>query len=186
MARVSPVRSSTWRGDGRTPAIENWVRNSESGGSPRTSLTPFVRSVTLSDAHAHIANTDLQLALTSSGHPLRAVEHGSGNTETALADPDIVNGKVDARDRIVDGLDSTREIRQVPCRTELLKRHRDCYPLADEVLQFGDHLLIAHWPSLQNYCFPCKGRMAGGPNSPPLRLEAVAAFVGCRRTSPAT
>src|SRR4051794_8470037 len=77
MARVSPVRSSTWRGDGRTPAIENWVRNSESGGSPRTSLTPFVRSVTLSDAHAHIANTDLQLALTSSGHPLRAVEHGS-------------------------------------------------------------------------------------------------------------
>src|SRR5919108_5578914 len=34
MARVSPVRSSTWRGDGRTPAIENWVRNSESGGSP--------------------------------------------------------------------------------------------------------------------------------------------------------
>src|SRR3954452_23105880 len=159
MARVSPVRSSTWRGDGRTPAIENWVRNSESGGSPRTSLTPFVRSVTLSDAHAHIANTDLQLALTSSGHPLRAVEHGSGNTETALADPDIVNGKVDARDRIVDGLDSTREIRQVPCRTELLKRHRDCYPLADEVLQFGDHLLIAHWPSLQNYCFPCKGAL---------------------------
>src|SRR5262245_35041300 len=145
MARVSPVRSSTWRGDGRTPAIENWVRNSESGGSPRTSLTPFVRSVTLSDAHAHIANTDLQLALTSSGHPLRAVEHGSGNTETALADPDIVNGKVDARDRIVDGLDSTREVRQVPvCRTELLKRHRDCYPLADEVPQVGDHLLIAH------------------------------------------
>jgi len=131
------------------------VRNSESGGSPRTSLTPFVRSVTLSDAHAHIANTDLQLALTSSGHPLRAVEHGSGNTETALADPDIVNGKVDARDRIVDGLDSTREVRQVPvCRTELLKRHRDCYALADEVPQLGDHLLIAHWPSLQNYCFP--------------------------------
>src|SRR3954468_4597757 len=97
MARVSPVRSSTWRGDGRTPAIENWVRNSESGGSPRTSLTPFVRSVTLSDAHAHLANTDLQLALHSSGHPLRAVEHCSGNPETALADPDIVNGKVDAR-----------------------------------------------------------------------------------------
>jgi hypothetical protein len=161
MARVSPVRSSTWRGDGRTPAIENWVRNSESGGSPRTSLTPFVRSVTLSDAHAHIANTDLQLALTSSGHPLRAVEHGSGNTETALADPDIVNGKVDARDRIVDGLDSTREVRQVPvCRTELLKRHRDCYPLADEVPQLGDHLLIAHWPSLQNYCFPCVAEAA--------------------------
>src|SRR3954471_18243458 len=117
----------------------------------------------------------------------RAVEHGSGNTEPALADPDIVNGKVDARDRIVDGLDSPREVRQVPvCRTELLKRHRDCYPLADEVPQLGDHLLIAHWPSLQNYCFPCRGRMAGGPNSPPLRLEAVAAFVGCRRTSPAT
>ena len=74
---------------------ENWVRNSESGGSPRTSLTP------------------------------RAVEHGSGNTETALADPDIVNGKVDARDRIVDGLDSTREVRQVPvCRTELLTSSR--------------------------------------------------------------
>src|SRR3954452_12404164 len=161
MARVSPVRSSTWRGDGRTPAIENWVRNSESGGSPRTSLTHFVRSVTLSDAHAHIANTDLQLALTSSGHPLRAVEHGPGNTETALADPDIVNGKVDARDRIVDGLDSTREVRQVPvCRTELLKRHRDCYPLADEVPQLGDHLLIAHWPSLQNYCFPCKATVS--------------------------
>ena len=47
MARVSPVRSSTWRGDGRTPAIENWVRNSESGGSPRTSLTPFVQSRTI-------------------------------------------------------------------------------------------------------------------------------------------
>jgi len=154
------------------------VRNSESGGSPRTSLTPFVRSVTLSDAHAHIANTDLQLALTSSGHPLRAVEHGSGNTETALADPDIVNGKVDARDRIVDGLDSTREVRQVPvCRTELLKRHRDCYALADEVPQLGDHLLIAHWPSLQNYCFPCKGTVSAKPKARTVRSDPRSNFV---------
>src|SRR4051812_12258103 len=107
----------------------------------------------------------------------RAVEHGSGNTETALADPDIVNGKVDARDRIVDGLDSTREVRQVPvCRTELLKRHRDCYPLADEVPQLGDHLLIAHWPSLQNYCFPW--RLSRKAVEPSWAASASAAVVG--------